>query len=91
MSMQGCKGQFTRAGRSHRSIVRPSIDEIQSMVDRFTNGEDLWTGEPLIGDDADNWIRVQDGTPEEDPKLTPRELAEIQAALLEMAWNPFIL
>lgn len=48
--------KFSRPSSTRRvsGRYRQSIDE---LVHRQEYGLDLWTGEPLVGRDADDWLR----------------------------------
>ncbi len=53
---------------------------ISILSERVEKGLDLWTGQPLVGGDADNWCRIQDQVEEQEPSLTEAEIIELQAA-----------
>lgn len=36
------------------------------MADRYRLGLDIWSGKPLVGNDADNWLRLQELETEEE-------------------------
>lgn len=60
------------------------------MATRYERGEDLWTGEPLRGDDADQWLEVELGLPmkedDEDVELRKLFMKEIEDLLEAEVW-----
>jgi len=49
---------FVMAFRKKR---RKPAEEVDRLASRYEQGLDLWTGEPLEGDDAQEWLRIYFG------------------------------
>lgn len=52
-----------------------------TLAQRYSNAQDLWTGQPLTGEDAREWLRLQFSNPGkvEDIDNADEDLSEMQA------------
>ena len=54
------KGKLKKAKLSKNVVGKEVFSAaVLRMAERYANGQDIWTGEPLIGSDAHDWLRIQ--------------------------------
>jgi hypothetical protein len=85
------KGRYPIASATHEKRERPSDEDINLMAERVANGLDIWSGSPLTGQDADNWVRVQDEAREFVEPLTEEEFEDVVEAMEWLRWSILLL
>lgn len=66
-------------------------DRVELLAERVANGLDIWSGKPLEGIDADDWVRNQDEAFEVERVLSPQEADEVAKAIEFLAWSPVLV
>ena len=59
---------------------------IEELIRRRENGLDLWTGEPLEGMDADDWLQNEYQLGEEPRILSDEDLSALREVINIMSW-----
>ena len=52
------------AGEREQLEARDRGERVALMVERYANAQDLWTGRPLVGREASNWLALALGASE---------------------------
>lgn len=63
-----------------------SDKRIEEFARRYDNGLDLWTGEPLEGEDADSWLQLEYKLVEPDPTLSDSDKLKLLEVANIIAW-----
>ena len=64
--VRACRpGRATKGVRTNKRQKKVGLD---SLIHRFENGLDLWSGEQLIGQEATDWLHLQFEMAEEQMK-----------------------
>lgn len=75
--------------RPSKSLRRQNARErtpVDELVKRFELGLDLWTGEPLTGNNADDWLHVACGETEPGCVLSHDEERSLFELFTKLAW-----
>ena len=86
---QSFKKWNAKAQRKKQSVKK--FKQTKLLAERMENGLDLWSGQPLSGLDADNWVRIQDQMSEQEPVLTPTEVSEQIEVFEVIDWSPMAI
>ena len=58
-----------------RKALRPSEEQIARLECMFASGLDLWSGEPLQGEEARDWRHLQNPRPGRPSRMLRRDIA----------------
>lgn len=74
-------GLAAKLEKASERLPQATEEAIALREHRLANGLDLWTGEPLCGMDAENWLHIKDGKAERSLYSDVKETVELMRKL----------